>query len=73
MSNEELAKNILDIVGAEKILKAYNCMTRLRLQLKNIDNTIDDKLKKLDGVVGINYSGNELQIILGPGKATNVT
>ena len=73
MSNEELAKNILDIVGTEKILKAYNCMTRLRLQLKSIDNAVDDRLKKLDGVLGINYSGNELQIILGPGKATNVT
>ena len=73
MSNEELAKNILEIVGAKNVIKAYNCMTRLRLQLIAKDTAIDDKLKALDGVLGLNYSDNELQIILGPGKATNVT
>ena len=72
MNNRELAKNILDIVGAENIVNAYNCMTRLRLQLASKDTTVDDKLKALDGVLGLNYSDNELQIILGPGKATNV-
>lgn len=32
-----------------------------------------DKLKALDGVLGLNIDGDELQIILGPGRATNVT
>ena len=73
MSNRELAENILEIVGAKNILSTTNCMTRLRIQLSSINNAVDDKLKELDGVLGINYSGNELQIILGPGKATNVT
>ena len=72
MSNKELAKNILDIVGEKNILNVYNCMTRLRLQIAAKDTAIDDKLRTLDGVLGLNYSDNELQIILGPGKATNV-
>ena len=72
VSNKELAKNILDIVGEKNILNAYNCMTRLRLQLAVKDTAINDRLKELDGVLGLNYSDNELQIILGPGKATNV-
>ena len=73
MSNKELAENILNIVGAKNIVNVYNCMTRLRLQLVNKDTSINDKLKALEGVLGLNHSDNELQIILGPGKATNVT
>ena len=72
MDNKQLAEKIFEIVGANNILSATNCMTRLRLQLSSCDHSIDDKIKQLDGVLGINYTDNELQIILGPGKATNV-
>ena len=72
MNNKELAEKILEIVDKDNVISATNCMTRLRVQLKIKDESINDKLKKIDGVIGINYSDNELQIILGPGKATNV-
>lgn len=69
---EKLAKTILNTVGEQNILSATNCMTRLRLHLAN-KNVPLDEIKKIDGVLGINVDGDELQIILGPGKATKVT
>ncbi len=72
MNNKKLAEEIFKIVGAENILSVTNCMTRLRLQIKNKNEAVDEKIKKFEGVLGINYSDNEMQIILGPGKASNV-
>ena len=73
MDNKNLAVEILNIVNSNNVIQATNCMTRLRLQLVNKDSSMLDKLKSLEGVLGINDTENELQIILGPGKATNVT
>ncbi len=73
MTNEELAAKIVENLGGMKnILTATNCMTRLRVQLVERNEKIFDSVKKLEGVMGINLDGDELQIILGPGKATNV-
>lgn len=71
MTNEQLAAKIFELAGgAENILSVTNCMTRVRLQLaKKIPA---DEVKKLEGVLGTNYSENEFQIIVGPGKASNV-
>ena len=73
MANEELARQILQVVGPKgNVRQATHCMTRLRLVLENQD--VDrEALKKLPGVMGVNQAGPELQIILGPGKATQVT
>ena len=73
MANEEtLAEKIIEATGgAENIISATNCMTRLRLQIKNLEITALNTIKNLEGVLGINIDGDELQIILGPGKATN--
>lgn len=73
MTNEQLAREILDLVGPKSnVRQSTHCMTRLRLQL--VDDNIDRAaLKKLPGVMGVNQQGPELQIILGPGKAGQVT
>ena len=55
------------------ILSATNCMTRLRLKLNANDADMLAALKQLDGVIGINNTAEELQIILGVGKADAVT
>ena len=73
MTNKDLAEKIFDTVGQQNILSVTNCMTRLRLQLKNKNSEMLDKIKTFDGVLGINEDGDELQIILGPGKSTQVT
>ncbi|MFA6851343.1 MAG: PTS transporter subunit EIIC, partial [Selenomonadaceae bacterium] len=69
-----LAADIYKLLGPkENILIAENCMTRLRLQLKKKDIASLAALKKMPGVLGINEpSANELQIILGPGRAAQV-
>ncbi|WP_337603528.1 PTS transporter subunit EIIC [Acidaminococcus timonensis] len=73
MENKELARQILQVVGpGTNVRQATHCMTRLRLVLD--DQDVDrESLKKLPGVMGVNQSGSELQIILGPGKAAQVT
>lgn len=73
MTNKDLAEKITDALGgAKNILSAKNCMTRLRVQLADRNENFFDAVKKIDGVLGINIDGEEVQIILGPGKATNV-
>jgi PTS system sucrose-specific IIC component len=47
-------------------------MTRLRLHVRRETFTAE-ALKKIPGVLGTNKSDDEWQIVLGPGKATNVT
>lgn len=50
-----------------------NCMTRLRMRLFEQNDFMIDALKKIDGVLGVNVDGDEVQVILGAGKATSVT
>ena len=73
MTNEELAKEIYRQAGpADNLLGITNCMTRLRLRLASKDDAMLGRIKALDGVLGIHDTEEELQIILGPGKATAV-
>lgn len=72
MNNKELAAEILKTVGpADNVLSAANCMTRLRLELRQ-KPAAADALKALPGVLGINPTPTGIQIILGPGKAGQV-
>ncbi len=48
-------------------------MTRLRLQLIEKNDYMIEALKKIDGVLGVNEDGDEVQVILGVGRATTVT
>ena len=74
MNPDQSAKEIFAVIGSkEKIHSSECCMTRLRLEL---DSLSDDKLaalKKINGVLGVNQTESELQIILGPGRAAEVT
>lgn len=74
MKNNKLATDILNVVGgASNVVTAENCMTRLRLVLRNYDEAMLQKLKSIDGVLGIYENSPEIQILLGPGTATKVT
>ena len=64
--NKQIAADVLPLVGgAENVQIATNCMTRLRLTLK--DNSLADLegLKKVKGVLGAQFSGQQLQVIIG--------
>ena len=79
INTDELAKNILNTVGGtgnvlySNVIQATNCMTRLRLRLIEKNDYMIEALKKIDGVLGVNEDGDEVQVILGVGRATSVT
>ena len=58
---------ILEQVGGRaNIAGALHCMTRLRLTLRD-DTKVDlAAIKKIKGVMGAQFSGGQLQIIIGP-------
>ena len=74
MSDLELAKAIMECLGGGgNVIRVSNCMTRLRVELRQKDAEMLTALKKLEGVMGIYDTEEELQIVLGPGKVTRVT
>lgn len=65
--NKAIAQGVLDQVGgAANVNIATNCMTRLRLTLKD-NSVVDlDAIKEIPGVLGAQFSGQQLQVIIGP-------
>lgn len=72
MTNQQLASRILELVGGkENVISAINCMTRLRITLKDSGKANLQELKQTEGVLGV-VEQQPLQVILGPGKAKKV-
>jgi len=70
---QELAQQIIKMVGGkENISAATHCMTRLRLTLVDKSHTESAALKKINGVMGVVETSDQLQIILGPGFVAKV-
>jgi len=68
-----IAEEILDKIGGkENIVELTYCMTRLRITTVNSDASVIDSLKKVEGVMGVVKQGDQLQIILGPGRVIKV-
>lgn len=73
MTNQELSLKILELVGGkENVTSATNCMTRLRVNLKDYTKADIEGLKNLEGVLQVIEMDN-LHVVLGPGKAKKVT
>ncbi len=74
MKARDLADAILkELGGKENILDAENCMTRVRVNVRDINNVDVDALKDVDGVLGVVADdGNYIQVVLGPGKVRDV-
>lgn len=73
MTNQELSRKILELVGGkENVTAATNCMTRLRVNLKDYSKADIEGLKKVEGVLQVIEMDN-LHVVLGPGKAKKVT
>ena len=54
MTNEELVRAALEKVGGKSnVLTATNCMTRLRVHVKDDAKIDDEDLKAIEGVMGI--------------------
>ncbi|CDG86600.1 PTS N-acetylmuramic acid transporter subunit IIBC [Xenorhabdus bovienii] len=69
ISQEMLVEILRAMGGVDNVVHCGNCMTRLRLTLR--DDSLVDKtsLKEISGVLGVIENDEQLQIVLGPGKA----
>lgn len=68
-----LAHNIYNYIGGkDNTTDIYNCMTRVRIDLKNPSIVDVNSLKMVDGVMGVIQDGDNLQVVVGPGTASKV-
>lgn len=66
MDYTQLAQDIIKRVGGnENISLVQHCMTRLRFNVENINGADQEALKLLKGVLGVQYKGGQLQVVLG--------
>ncbi|MFT4106716.1 MAG: PTS transporter subunit EIIC [Lacrimispora sp.] len=70
MSKQEQLKQTSEqilaaIGGKENVIAITHCMTRLRLNLKDLSIPNDDEIKNISGVLGVVHSGGQLQVIIG--------
>lgn len=63
--NQVVAAIVQHVGGKENINNAWHCITRLRFDLKDNQRADVDALKALDGVLGVQFSKEQLQIIIG--------
>lgn len=57
---------IVELLGGEaNIQNAFHCITRLRFELKDESLAQVEEIKKLDGVMGVNYVKPQYQVIIG--------
>ncbi len=70
MTNEELVRACLEKVGGkDNVLSATNCMTRLRVRVKDESKADEAGLKAIEGVMGLVHDrANYFEIVVGPGK-----
>lgn len=74
MTNLELAKKLTELIGGkENAVKTTNCMTRLRITVKDVNKVKQQEIKATEGVMGLVVDGSAIQIVLGPGKVKKVT
>lgn len=72
MSDTELAKKILELIGGESNIDyVTHCVTRLRVNITDKSKIENTKIKSLSGVLGTNMVGDQYQVILGD-RVTNI-
>lgn len=72
MTNKELAKQIVDLIGGEEnIIQVTNCATRLRFSLADEKKVQMEEIEDLSGVLTTQFRGGQYQVVLG-GKVVNV-
>lgn len=63
---EELADKIVSLVGGkDNIQMVTHCVTRLRFNVKDKNKVDLEAVKKLPGAMGAQWSGDQLQVIIG--------
>lgn len=61
-----MAKKILQYVGGKENVEQYsNCMTRLRLSIKDMDKVDEEAIRKTGAMAVVKQSEHDLQIVIG--------
>src|SRR5699024_8820433 len=69
---QRLGNEIFEKVGGtENVEKLINCMTRVRMTIRDYDKVDIEEIKAIDGVLGV-VEDDTLQVIVGPGTASKV-
>lgn len=70
---KEMAKQILPLVGGVSNIESFtNCMTRLRVTVKDSEKVSEEGLRNLSFVIQMQYIAGVYQIVLGPGVVDKV-
>lgn len=74
MKNADLAKRLVELLGGkENIVDAENCMTRLRVTIKDHSKVRGEDIKNTEDVMAfMDTDEHYVQIVLGPGKVRDV-
>lgn len=63
---DEMSKQILELVGGKENIGYFtHCVTRLRFNVRDKYLVNTDELGKIKGVIGTQWSGEQLQVIVG--------
>lgn len=63
---EQIANEILkEIGGKQNVTFAAHCMTRLRFNLKDQSKINLENIKRINGVLGCQFSGGQFQVVIG--------
>jgi PTS system IIB component, Glc family (TC 4.A.1)/PTS system IIC component, Glc family (TC 4.A.1) len=72
MDYKQISEELLQLLGGKSnITSNAACMTRLRIGLKDMSKADIEKVKKVEGVLGV-VESDTLQIVFGPGKVNKV-
>lgn len=64
--NKQIALDVLAAIGgAENVVSAGHCITRLRLNLKDESIPNDEEVQKINGVLKVVRSGGQYQVVIG--------
>src|SRR5699024_923121 len=64
---QSLANGIIELNGGEEnIDNVIHCVTRLRFYIKDDIMPETEKIKELDGVMGVAEAGGQYQVVVGP-------
>ena len=67
---DDVANNIVGLIGGKDNISFFtHCITRLRFTIKDKSKVQEKDVQNLTGVVGINWSGEQLQVIIGQAVA----
>ena len=69
---QNIAEEIIKIVGKDNILSATHCATRLRLVVKDHEKIDTKAIENVDEVKGTFFNSGQYQIILGTGIVNKV-